>query len=85
MTGRETQGSSASDSPYGPDRDGVPLSREALADYIARKRPNPAQYANMIRSLGPQEAFEISTQLYQKAQTQNSELSEDEVRCFLLF
>ncbi|ETS83000.1 hypothetical protein PFICI_04876 [Pestalotiopsis fici W106-1] len=59
-------------------RDWEDMTEAELVEAIRRKRPTEAQHAARIRALGPEKAFEISQELYNKAVEHNDDLTEDE-------
>lgn len=73
-----------SDAEAVPSHDEGPRNWEDMAEAefveaVRRKRPTEAQFAAQVRALGPEKAFEISQELYNKAVEHNDDLTEDEV------
>jgi hypothetical protein len=87
MAGHEAPNSDTGESSNGgPDLTTIEGRRQWQREHTAaRQQYYAAKHEKRLKALAPKQAFEISPELYNKAQTQNNELSEDEVCKSLLF
>lgn len=68
------------DAPPRDDNGDASSHRALVARKLRRNRANMAKWREMHKPQWSEVAFKISPELYHKAETQNGELSEEEVR-----